>query len=549
MIKYLSFITLPITWLISLFASRATFGTLRDFTTHEWLSYHTLISMRAFEQWGFWELLGVSVVASKSYEWQEYDIRNLWKGDGLYLSYPSLWLDIPYLIFKAIGWEISITNLHIYSLLTNRFLCSIIIFLLYQELSKLILNKSSSQPDYEAKVIIPSLIGTVAWLLTPAVLYWTQNVYFTDQAVILPVSSIFLLAIKSDFKLHNLARWQKILLFFLTLVATGYDWYAWTFLFCLVLIYFGLSRDVAFSERFKAVIPILSGWLLVGITFICQLLYFKDGIPQIIRTVKERSFTNQSDTNLENFWQVFTERILDYLPSQNLIIITLIIFCVSASLYCVLKNVWSWEFRASLFLLWIAPVIHNLLLANHTYIHSFAFFKLSLGIIFGYLVLPVALLIFYFEKIKFYFLFSGIFTLITLGILISPQLTITFSKYPVSNDFHQQLGNLVISELSKNEVAFSKTLYIPAFPPEGLWYANRRIYDYKYAKDIIQMFGLENKPVEYVFVERENDPTLAEVCSNSTQIKHKSLLVTLGSGETVIEKIMICKMAVENLRI
>jgi hypothetical protein len=43
-------------------------------------------------------------------------------------------------------------------------------------------------------------------------------------------------------------------------------------------------------------------------------------------------------------------------------------------------------------------------------------------------------------------------------------------------------------------------------------------------------------------VERENDPSLAEVCSTTTPIKLKSLLITLGSGETVSEEIAICKI-------
>jgi hypothetical protein len=339
-------------------------------------------------------------------------------------------------------------------------------------------------------------------------------------------------------------------LFLLTLVATGYDWYAWTFLFFLVLIYFWLNSDVALSEKFKALIPVLSGWLLVAISYVIQLLYFKDGIPQIIRTVKERSFTNQSDAKLDNFWQVLSERLLDYLPSHNLIIVSILIICATASLYCLLTNNWSWRLFASLFLLFITPLIHNLILANHTYIHSFSCFKLSLGIIFSYSVLPAILLTHYFENIKFYLLFSSLFGLMSFGILVSPQLMLTFSHYPSSNNFHEQLGNLLISELSKKQVAFSKTLYVPAFPPEGLWYANRRIYDYNYAKDIIQEFSLQNKPVEYVFVDREDEQVLAEICDPSQDVKHKSLLVTLGSGETVTEKIMMCmmcKMAVQNI--
>ncbi len=542
MIKYLSFITLGITWLISIWASRATFGTLRDFTLHEWLSYHTLISMRAFEQWGFWELLGVSVVASKSYEWQDFDIRNLWKGDGLYLSYPSLWLDIPYFIFKVIGWEISITNLHIYSLLTNRFLCSIIIFFLYREICKLIVNKFSSQPDYEAKVTIPALIGVVAWLLNPAVLYWTQNVYFTDQAVILPVCSILLLAIKSDFKLHNLARWQKILLFLLTLVATGYDWYAWTFLVCLVLIYFWLNRDVAILERLKALIPILSGWLLVTISYVIQLVYFKDGIPQIIATAKERLFTNESDNKLENFWQVFGKHLLDYMPNRQLVVIILLIVLAIASLSWIIKKFGSRDLFVGLFLLLVVPLLHNLLLANHSYVHNFSAFKLSVGIIFLYSVMPFILLMLWLRRVDFQVLFIGLISLIIYGIFVSPHLALEYSGYPSSTNFSQQFGNIIISEIQNNQIPFSKTLYIPAFPPERLWYANRRIYDYNYAKGIIQEFGLQNKPVEYVFVDREDEQVLAEVCDVSQEIKRKSLLVTLGSGETVSEQIAICKM-------
>ncbi len=189
----------------------------------------------------------MSLVGSKSYEWQEYDIRNLWKDEGLYLSYPSLWLDIPYFIFKIVGWEISISNLQIYCLLINRFLGGIIIFCLFQEISKLILKKLSSQPDYDQKIIIPALVGTVVWVLNPSVLYWTQNTYLADQAIILPFCSIF--------KLHNLVGWQRVLLFLLSLVATGYDWYAWNFLLCLSSIYLWFNRDMGIVERIRALIP------------------------------------------------------------------------------------------------------------------------------------------------------------------------------------------------------------------------------------------------------------------------------------------------------
>ncbi len=39
------------------------------------------------------------------------DITNLNKADGIYLSYPTLWLTIPYLIFKILWIPISNFNL------------------------------------------------------------------------------------------------------------------------------------------------------------------------------------------------------------------------------------------------------------------------------------------------------------------------------------------------------------------------------------------------------------------------------------------------------
>ena len=542
-VKYLYFIPLAISWLVSLFASKSTFGTLKDFSLHEWLSYHTLISMRAFEQWGFWKLLGVSVVASKSYEWQEYDIRDLWKGDGLYLSYPSLWLDIPYFIFKFLGWEISINNLHIYALIVNRFLCSIIIFFLYKELSKLLVNKLDTQENYDQTITISALIGTIAWLLTPAVLYWTQNVYFTDQAVILPLNCIFLLTLKSEFKLHDLTKWQKILLFCLTLLATGYDWYAWTFLAFMMLIYFLLNIEVSTVIKINSLVPILGGCLLVIVVYTCQILCFDDGLPQLIRTVLERAFTNQSSAKLDGFWARLIGDIAEYLYG--------LVFLIPISLtglYLVRKINWNSKLLASLFLLCVAPLIHNLILANHSYIHNFTAFKFSVGIFFVFLVTPCLAISMYLPKTKYYFFAFGFIGLLASGIFFSSHRILSFSQYStISTNFSEQLGNLIREELAQDQVPFSRTLYIPAFPPNGLWYANRRVYDLKFAKDIIQMFDLESRPVEYIFLDRDSPEAITEVCDLNQETKHRSFAVTLASGETVTEQIIICKIAEQNI--
>jgi len=543
MIKFFSFITLGISWLISLWASKSIFGILKDSTLHGWLSYHTLISMRAFEQWGFWQLLGVSLVASKSYEWEEYDIRNLWKDEGLYLSYPSLWLDIPYFIFKAIGWEVSISNLQIYSLVVNRFLCSIIIFFLYQEISKLVLKKLSDQPDIEKKSTIPALIGTVVWLLNPSVLYWTQNTYFADQAIILPFCSIILLATKSDFKLHNLVGWQRILLFLLSLVATGYDWYAWTFLLCLSSIYFWLNRDVGMAERIRALIPIFSGWLLVIISYLCQLLYFREGIPQILRTLQGRLFSNPYDTKLENFWLVYGNHLLDYMPSRQPVVVILLVICAIGSLYWVIKNCGSQNLLISLCLLLATPFLHNLLVASHTYGHNFSALKLSVGMILSYAVMPCLLLVTWLKKTRWQMLFMFIVlsSIMVFGVILSPTLFLSFSKYVAASNFSEQYGNLVKSEIAYNQVPFSENQLILAFAPNRLWYANRRVYDYKQVQNTIERFNLQNKPVEYVFIDQESHKAITEICDPSQKIKYKSVEFTFGVG-TFAEKIVICKL-------
>ncbi|MFN3926946.1 MAG: hypothetical protein ACK4QL_06410 [Pseudanabaenaceae cyanobacterium] len=548
-------ILMPLLWIVSLYSSHATFGTLKDWTLHEWLSYHTLISMRAFDQWSFWQLLGVSLVGSRSYEWENFDVREIWKGEGLYLSYPSLWLDIPYILFKLLHLDINIPNLHAYALVTNRFICSLIIFLLYNEICQLIINSDDSRDQKDSSFgqvsQIPALIGTAAWLFTPPVLYWTQNVYFTDQAVVPLVSALLLFTVKIKYRLHEMTKWQKVLLLVLTILATGYDWYAWTFLVALLAVYLILNWDIDWKQKLHSLLPILTGWVIVIATFLVQLFYFKDGIPQLLNTPVERSFLYGDTAKIKDSWETMLREYVHYLPSSKMPVLVGIGLITIISISLTIKQISQHErerrgvILATILLMCFVPWLHNLILANHSYIHNFSVFKLSVAFTFIYVVIPLSVIWIYLPKAlykaRYYLLAVFLVVCLGFGIYIAPARMFEFSGYPKASNFSEQLGNLIRQEFQRNHILFAAQLYIPAFPPNGLWYANRRVYDVRYFKPTIELFKLADKPVEYYLIDRKGEDMADKVCVPNS-IKEKTLNVTFGDSTNVVEEIITCSI-------
>ena len=276
-------------WLVSVLVSKPIFSRPLDY---EWSTAHTLVSMRAFEEWGFWKLLGASIAVPKSYEFIGVDITYFTKEEGIYLSYPSLWLVLPYVAFKFLSLlpldiDLSPQYLQAYNLIVNRLICGVVIYYLYLEIIKIIAGNTLT--DYHKKMI--AFLGLMGWMFTPPVLYWTQNSYAPDQPVLLPIYIIFLISLRCKFKFEQLSTPGKSLLFIASLVACRIDWYGLvsvSIILLIVLVDRWLSRNkgsfspIAFVKQYLNSIKwLFSGMLVTGVAFLAQLLYYRDGLNQI----------------------------------------------------------------------------------------------------------------------------------------------------------------------------------------------------------------------------------------------------------------------------
>jgi len=566
-------------WLISVVVSNPIF--YQPLGSHRgWLTAHTLVSMRAFEEWGFWKLLGASVLIPKSYEFLGVDLTTFTKAEGIYLSYPSLWLVLPYITFKFLNLlqlnvSLSIEYIQTYNLVLNRLICGGVVYYLCLEIVKII--SGNSLTDYKKRLI--AFLGLVGWMFTPPVMYWTQNVYFTDQAVLLPIYIIFLNSLKCKLKFKELSGFAKALLFIASFSACGIDWYGWVSVAVILFLVFIdalLSRDTRFKfkdflkQYLNSIKFIFLGMVTSGLTFFAQLLYYKDGIKQILETFFYRSgvmvlvdYNNLPLKSIFLFRHIVShwipyfpqilqqplrqvvERPLKNIDSQlliSLIVFVLLSLIFLSLLYFFYKKVEDKKLAVYAFVLvFLVPLIQIYLLKQHSFVHIFSAFKMGFPITLSLLLLPATISISFFaNKFRQSFTkpsFDGLLTLfaLALGLIIiisSKSGIINFASVP--NNLNQELGSIVSRNFASDDLLIAdpkqsslvqelpESLVVgpipplPPFPPTQLWYTKRFIYYSNQLKDLHLRVNAQNlksmKPVFLAYKDLSSKASVSSIC-------------------------------------
>ena len=118
--KLLPIAIIIIIWIVSVIISDSLIA-WRD-PPVSWNLAHALVSLSAFDEWGFWKLAGASVLLPNTHEFTDLSISSLhlftpyFEDRLVYLSYPSLWLDIPYGLLKllqSLGFEVALSPAYI----------------------------------------------------------------------------------------------------------------------------------------------------------------------------------------------------------------------------------------------------------------------------------------------------------------------------------------------------------------------------------------------------------------------------------------------------
>jgi hypothetical protein len=516
-------------WLASVVISRPIFSRPLDITHHEWLTAHTLVSMRAFDQWGFWKLLGASVLTPKSYEYLNSDITIFTRFDGVYLSYPSFWLILPYLAIKFLelfhlGIDISISSLQTYHLVVNRLICGVVIYYLYLEVINILAKPTLTL--YIKRLI--AFIGLIGWMFAPPVLYWTQNVYLSDQAVLLPIYALFLVAIKCKFDFDSLSKLGEFSLFSLSIYATGCDWYGWVSVailgaICLIRKFFFFLRQKSISKSsvgsflvgyFNSIKYLLLSTVITSLIFLAQLIYYKDGFRQIASIFLLRVGTADDggkQLSSEDMVRGILAHWTSYLPQRiepifadiidksknfnvmDVFLVAIAIISLLLALYYLYKKSQDKQIVIYTYvLIFFAPLSQIYLLRQHSYVHDFSAFKIGLPVAFSLIVLPIITLNHLLSTPsdsldsgyrQTNIAFSAFVVSLGLAIIFSSgDRLIGFAKQ--TGNYNQELGVLIQKNVAQTDLPISEELWVGPNPPQPLWYTNRFIYVIDQLKDL-----------------------------------------------------------------
>jgi hypothetical protein len=551
-------------WVISLWMSYYPYNRALD--DGDWLTAHTLVSMRALDNWGFFHLFGASTFIPSSYEMQGADLTTFTKEEGIYLSYPSLWLIFPYVIFKIVSlfsgnYELTPAFVIIYNLIVNRLLCGVVVYFILRYLLDFLFH------DYQFyKKLSPlgqrflAIIGLAGWMLPASAMINTQNLYFSDQAVLLPIYCLFLFTLKHKFDFWNFRWLDRLILGILSVISVGMDWYGLVF----VAVLFGSVTVVTSSnhsdetkwEIFRKIVqnvavPLACGTAITLAFYFSQLVYFDDGFRQIVATFTQRISETPDATKITlNYLEIFSY-ILDhwkgYLPILGRVALLGLqkVFYIpgaATTLLFVFAPVLAWLSTsrsarnlnnfAALSLLYLAPCLQLLLLKQHSYQHGFSAFKMALPISFSTYVLPVVYVMYIAGRIDW---LSRSVRGATLIVLLSAYFLPFVLKFPSkdylgfsgnSKSLYQDLGVFVHRELPTKAIIFSHNLktsveYVGQKGDASVWYTNRYVYSPKdFASEQPKLQKDRVNETEFIFIDyedavRENkiEPNIAKICA------------------------------------
>ena len=524
-IFFLEIFLLTLLWLASLWMSHGYFNRPLG-VHHEWETGHVLSSMRAYEEWGFWKVMGASILLPHSKEWQNLDMAKHLADVNkiipvLYLSSPSWYIIFPYLTWKILNLipfvklPISAFFLESFNLAVSRLFTGIIFYYLFLEITKLFMPKNSG--TLRQKTL--AFMGTAAWMLCPAVLYFTQNTYFGEKSFLGFEYAIILMALKCRFQFDKLSIGGKLLLFILSFIACGTSYFGLLCILFLCPLVLVNKPPVPryFTGYLATIAPMALGTLAAITTFIVQLLHFKGGFALLFERFHARTGTiyfnasakvplsfaavfNKINSHWDNFLPFGTLYRHEFYICADFLLFAAVMY------YLLAARTKNKTYVASVFcLIYILPLCYIFILKNWAYDHDFSGQIMSFPIAFSWSVLPFLLL----HRWKF----SGQ-TLVAMAVLVfaistqSKNLSVNFAEK--GSDLYMAIGKIIARDVGKNDLLVilpwhpltgtegvnlkkpsSFFVFIP-LSPLTLWYSDRYVY-----KEYILYMLLSKKMLSY----------------------------------------------------
>lgn len=480
---------IAIFFILTVYMRKDWFGRPLD-VHHEWLTAHSVCVTNNWLKEGALHLRFMHVLNPSSIEFETLLDRKP------YLSYPPGAFIPVYLIAKVINAKDLITLYQRYNIF-NHFLISIILFLIMF----LIIEFSE---NINRHAIFFSIIPSMIYLFTPPTLYWHQNVFFADQAVILLFVIFVYLEIK-NFLSGQLNRWNKLLLFTVVFLGALTDW-----LFIFVVFVAFLLR-VLFSDkttRFKQIVSHFRSLIIPAILSISLFLY--QIIPlgyftKVVGIYRYRGFhASGEDGTVTNFFQ---QHFVKFGSGYGKILCLSTVLCFFAlTIYYIFNKCRSWHNKsvivtvAYIYLIWLItlPCLFQVyFFQQHSIVHDFSALKWALPLsVIPFSVFPIIFI----QEIKEYryrkIITHGLYILWII-LFLSGVIYKTATSYKAffgkGSDYNKKIGEMVKRNVTYSDICFAFSFDIPVAPPQRLAYSGKRVYKIEIFSDAKNMLYKFNK--------------------------------------------------------
>ncbi|EKQ52019.1 MAG: hypothetical protein B655_2029 [Methanobacterium sp. Maddingley MBC34] len=481
------------------------FGELSsDPYSHQWLTGSTLeFSENWYREgplnWGF-----VMLETPASIEFTNSSSREP------YLSYlPGSIIPI-YTLSKVTGTEPNaslVMGYNLFNHFTIALLLSLLIFVFLRQIKIDYLNS-----------FLFATIPIFLELLLPGPLYWHQNVFFADQAVILPfVLYIFLEIIRDG---PN-CKYAKVLCILQNLVLFYGIFTDWLFVFIALTVYlkrifegkikFSINIGIFLKENIK----FWSAPLLAAALYLTQIFFFNQ-MKNIIRNFFYRSGLSTEGSQIlttgsvviSNGLTVFIAYIIIGYGEIGLyalcfsfaILVVLVWFILSEKILKKDSNVEIKRICALMAILLIPCILQVLVFRNHSIIHTFSVLKFSVPLTtIPFVLCPISIYLILKRKVKLPNINLGLFKnlKVDFGLLIIFLMVFTITSFyvvnehpnykeifPETNHSLQVLGDSIQKNTQYSDVVFSPDFEIKSHPPQQLAYSMKKVYKINSTEDI-----------------------------------------------------------------
>lgn len=426
------------------------------------------------------------------------------KSRSPYTSYPPGAIIPIYVLSKIRGKEPTISMIMKYNLVNHFLIAFFLSLLVFFFLSR----------QLEVDLINSALFATIPILfelLMPGTLYWHQNVFFSDQAVILPfVLFIFLEVLRfasSKRVIFILSIIQALVMFYGVLT----DW-----LFIPIVSTIYLKRIINNEIKIKGdirrfLLKTFYFWvpvLLVGVLFLLQ-IYSLENFDRTIHAFSVRASLSSSSEytgtlTLNRFLETFSDHLTEsfgYFAHIMLVIILLLMLIFSC--YLVIKyfkvHKTNDKLKDTLMLAWmllLPCIIQIFLFKNHSFVHEFSVLKFSVPLsIIPFVIIPVLIYLLFEDpgvpkkflligknKLNLKLLIICLVALLLTGTTIasSDQL----SMFPSPNKNYTVLGGIIHKHTNYYDVVFSPDFEIKSLPPQQISLSMKPVYKIQTISDI-----------------------------------------------------------------